>query len=264
MRSRRIGSKMRICAFGRRRLARQGDWYAAHGRNGVSGQKPRRAAPYGRNIACQRAHEGSGVEDRLEHGRCAARCEARSHRKGVGAVTNGPPRNNGRRARSASCRITSAHSQSMRRRLLRQRPGRPGARRHLAAGAETADLDAGQSGSAQLGQSKHRLHAQRCGYQGRPGLRPLPEHDHRRRPHSPRHRWGSAFAVYVVGSRVINPFDTSWLSGDPAHSQLGWAFFRHEPLSSFPLGWSRALGYPLGEPIAWLDCVPIVAMLLWR
>ena len=43
--------------------------------------------------------------------------------------------------------------------------------------------------SAQLGQSKHRLHAQRCGYQGRPGLRPLPEHDHRRRPHSPRHRW---------------------------------------------------------------------------
>ena len=27
----------------------QGDGYAAHGRNGVSGQKPRRAAPYGRN-----------------------------------------------------------------------------------------------------------------------------------------------------------------------------------------------------------------------
>jgi hypothetical protein len=32
---------------------------------------------------------------------------------------------------------------------------------------------------------------------------------------------------------------------------------------SLPLGWSRALGYPLGEPIAWLDCVPIVALLLW-
>ena len=78
----------------------------------------------------------------------------------------------------------------MRRRLLRQRPGRSGARRHLAAGAETANIDPGQSGSAQLGQSKHRLHAQRCGYQGRPGLRPLPEHDHRRRPHSPRHRCG--------------------------------------------------------------------------
>ena len=96
---------MRICAFGRRRLARQGDWYSAHGRNGVSGQKPRRGAPYRRNIAGQRAHEGSGVEDRLWHGRCAARCEARSHRKGVGAVTNGPPWKNGRRARSASCRI---------------------------------------------------------------------------------------------------------------------------------------------------------------
>jgi Family of unknown function (DUF6311) len=74
---------------------------------------------------------------------------------------------------------------------------------------------------------------------------------------------GFAFAVYVVGYRVINPFDTSWLWGDPAHSQLGWAFFRHEPLLSLPLGWSRALGYPLGEPIAWLDCVPIVALLLW-
>ena len=74
---------------------------------------------------------------------------------------------------------------------------------------------------------------------------------------------GFSFGVYVVGYRVINPFDTSWLWGDAAHSQLGWAFFRHESLLSFPLGWSRALGYPLGEPIAWLDCVPIVAMLLW-
>jgi hypothetical protein len=74
---------------------------------------------------------------------------------------------------------------------------------------------------------------------------------------------GFAFAIHVVGFLVINPFDTSWLWGDPAHSQLGWAFFRHEPLLSFPLGWSHALGYPLGEPIAWLDCVPIVALLLW-
>ena len=74
---------------------------------------------------------------------------------------------------------------------------------------------------------------------------------------------GFAFAVYVVGYRVINPFDTSWLSGDAAHSHLGWAFFRHEPLLSFPLGWSRALGYPLGERIAWLDCMPILALLLW-
>jgi Family of unknown function (DUF6311) len=74
---------------------------------------------------------------------------------------------------------------------------------------------------------------------------------------------GFAFAVHVVGFRVINPFDTSWLSGDAAHSYLGWAFFRHEPLLTFPLGWSAALGYPLGERIAWLDCVPIVALLLW-
>ena len=36
---------------------------------------------------------------------------------------------------------------------------------------------------------------------------------------------GFAFAVYVVGYRVINPFDTSWLWGDPAHSQLAGRFF---------------------------------------
>ena len=45
---------------------------------------------------------------------------------------------------------------------------------------------------------------------------------------------GFAFAVHVVGFRVINPFDTTWLSGEASHSYLGRAFFRHE--SAVPLG----------------------------
>jgi hypothetical protein len=74
---------------------------------------------------------------------------------------------------------------------------------------------------------------------------------------------GFSFAGLVVGVRVVNPFDTSWLTTDPATSYLGWAFFRNEPRLSFPLGWSSAIGYPLGEPIAYLDSIPMLAMIFW-
>jgi hypothetical protein len=74
---------------------------------------------------------------------------------------------------------------------------------------------------------------------------------------------GAAFAIYVVGVRVLNPFDISWLSGDSATGYLGWKFFRQEEQLSFPLGWASRLGYPLGEPIAYLDSLPLVATMLW-
>ncbi|CAN5189706.1 hypothetical protein BH10PSE10_BH10PSE10_01090 [soil metagenome] len=74
---------------------------------------------------------------------------------------------------------------------------------------------------------------------------------------------GAAFAVCVAGTRVINPFDVSWLGGDSATGYLGWAFFRQEDHLSFPLGWTSRLGYPLGEPIAYLDSLPLVATILW-
>jgi hypothetical protein len=74
---------------------------------------------------------------------------------------------------------------------------------------------------------------------------------------------GIAFAVYVVGSRVLNPFDVTWLGGDSATGYLGWVFFRQEEHLSFPLGWASKLGYPLGEPIAYLDSLPLVATMLW-
>ncbi len=74
---------------------------------------------------------------------------------------------------------------------------------------------------------------------------------------------GIAFAMYVVGARVLNPFDISWLGGDSATGYLGWKFFRQEEHLSFPLGWASKLGYPLGEPIAYLDSLPLVAMMFW-
>lgn len=74
---------------------------------------------------------------------------------------------------------------------------------------------------------------------------------------------GARFAAWVIGARVVDPFNTAWLSGDAAQTYLGWEFLRHETHLSFSLGWSAAIGYPLGEPIAWLDAIPIVASVFW-
>jgi hypothetical protein len=74
---------------------------------------------------------------------------------------------------------------------------------------------------------------------------------------------GLAYATAVVGLRVINPLDVSWLTGDPATGYLGWAFFRQEPHLALPLGWSNAIAYPLGEPIAYFDSIPLIATFGW-
>jgi hypothetical protein len=74
---------------------------------------------------------------------------------------------------------------------------------------------------------------------------------------------GSAYALSVAGPRVLNPLNLSWLTADPATAYLGWAFFRQEPHLTLPLGWSASIGYPLGEPIAYLDSIPLVATLFW-
>jgi hypothetical protein len=74
---------------------------------------------------------------------------------------------------------------------------------------------------------------------------------------------GAAYAYLLVGPRVLNPFDVSWFSGDPITYYLGWSFFRQEEHLTLPLGWSSALGYPFGEPIAYLDTIPLVPVLLW-
>jgi hypothetical protein len=95
---------------------------------------------------------------------------------------------------------------------------------------------------------------------------------------------GLLFAEHVVGLRVLNPLDVSWLGDDPAigyhnpaagyydpatgyydpaTAYLGWWFFRNQDHFSFPIAMAANLGYPLGEPIAYLDSMPIVAAALW-
>lgn len=74
---------------------------------------------------------------------------------------------------------------------------------------------------------------------------------------------GFWFALGVVGWKVINPLNNTWFSGDPATGYLGWLFFRREDHLSFPLGWAAEIGYPLGEPIAYLDSMPLVALVFW-
>lgn len=74
---------------------------------------------------------------------------------------------------------------------------------------------------------------------------------------------GAAYAFVVLGPRPLNPFNVSWIVGDPAEAYLGWAFFRQEPDLTLPLGWSHAIGYPFGEPAAYLDSIPVIAMAGW-
>ena len=64
---------------------------------------------------------------------------------------------------------------------------------------------------------------------------------------------GAAYAISVLPVRVLNPSNISWITGDPAQSYLGWLYFRREESLAFPLGWATTLGYPLGEPIAYLN-----------
>ena len=74
---------------------------------------------------------------------------------------------------------------------------------------------------------------------------------------------GAVYAISVLPIRVLNPFDTSWITGDPAQSYLGWLHFRREERLTLPLGWVTTLGYPLGAPIAYSDSIPPIATALW-
>ena len=75
---------------------------------------------------------------------------------------------------------------------------------------------------------------------------------------------GVSFAFFLVGGRVVDPFDTTWFAADStAQYYLGWEFFRRETHLTLPLGWSSSIGFPFGEPIAYLDAIPLVAMMFW-
>ena len=63
----------------------------------------------------------------------------------------------------------------------------------------------------------------------------------------------------IVGPRVLNPLDLTWLSGDPAMNQVGWEFYRRSRGSFTHI---PEIGYPFGASVAVFDLVPPVAMFL--
>lgn len=71
---------------------------------------------------------------------------------------------------------------------------------------------------------------------------------------------GFAFVYWIRGPRVINPFDTSWIGGDIAQAQHGFAFMRRSQSWVFPPTWVDGLAYPKGVSAAYLDVIPPFAV----
>ena len=71
-------------------------------------------------------------------------------------------------------------------------------------------------------------------------------------------------ALCVVGPRAMDlQRPLSWLTDDPRAGYLGWLFFRHTDVLTFPLGWSPLIGHPFGQALAYLDSLPLVSTCLW-
>jgi hypothetical protein len=65
----------------------------------------------------------------------------------------------------------------------------------------------------------------------------------------------------LVGWRIIDPTNVSWMRGDPMAFQIGWEFFRAEPQWNFPPLWTYRIGYPIGVSAAYFDSIPLLAIL---
>ena len=74
--------------------------------------------------------------------------------------------------------------------------------------------------------------------------------------------FGVVNAVLLFGPGPLNPTNIDWIFGDNATYFYGWAVYRHDPHLHLPLAWTERIGYPLGASIAWLDAIPLVAILL--
>jgi hypothetical protein len=73
---------------------------------------------------------------------------------------------------------------------------------------------------------------------------------------------GLTNAVLLMGWGPLNPTNIDWVFGDNATYYFGWAMYRHDTHLSFPLSWTDRVGYPVGAPIALLDAIPLVAVVL--
>jgi hypothetical protein len=74
--------------------------------------------------------------------------------------------------------------------------------------------------------------------------------------------FGVANALLLFGPGPIDPTNIDWIFGDNATYYFGWASYRNDPHLRFPLAWTDRIGYPIGASIAWLDAIPLVALVL--
>ncbi len=73
---------------------------------------------------------------------------------------------------------------------------------------------------------------------------------------------GGLFFVSVLGIKIVNPTNISWLmQGDWGTHFLGWHFFRDEPWG-FPFGMLKNYQYPVGTAVALTDANPLMAFIL--
>jgi hypothetical protein len=73
---------------------------------------------------------------------------------------------------------------------------------------------------------------------------------------------GAAFFIWIAGTRVVVPTETSWaMQGDWRVHFLGWQFFRHEPWH-LPPGRIDRYFAPMGTAIGLTDSIPIAALVL--
>lgn len=68
--------------------------------------------------------------------------------------------------------------------------------------------------------------------------------------------------VLLCGLGPINPTNIDWIFGDTATYYFAWGMYRHDPHLHLPLAWTERVGYPAGASIAWLDAIPLVALVL--
>jgi len=66
----------------------------------------------------------------------------------------------------------------------------------------------------------------------------------------------------LCGLGPINPTNIDWIFGDTATYYFAWGMYRYDPHLHLPLGWTERVGYPAGASIAWLDAIPLVALVL--
>jgi Family of unknown function (DUF6311) len=74
--------------------------------------------------------------------------------------------------------------------------------------------------------------------------------------------FGSSYSLLVLGPARIDPRNLSWLGGDAATYYIGWELFRQDMALHWPLTFTDRVGYPVGDSIAFMDPIPLLAILL--